>query len=165
MLKTRLIKKNSCSTLTSLILEHCGGDSMVVHGEEFILPSLPVFVCSKDDEVYGFCIFKEKEKYIEIVALNALTPGKGIGRILIGEVKRYAEAQGKFQIKLTTTNENVGAITFYKKMGFNLYAVDADAVTRARLIKPSIPLFSDQGILIKDELNFSFSLGSESPRV
>ncbi|MBU9813494.1 GNAT family N-acetyltransferase [Rahnella sp. C60] len=161
MLKSRLIKKISCSTLTSLILEHCGGDSMVVHGEEFILTSLPVFVCSKDDEVYGFCIFKENEKYIEIIALNALTPGKGIGSVLIGEVIRYAKANGKFQIKLTTTNENVGAITFYKKMGFELYAVDAGAVTRARLIKPSIPLFSDQGILIKDELNFSFSCGNE----
>ncbi len=161
MLRTRLIKKNSCPILTSLILEHCGGDSMVVHGEEFILTSLPVFACSKDDEIHGFCIFKENEKHIEIIALNAFPPGEGIGRMLIGEVIRYAEAYGKFQIKLTTTNENAGAITFYKKMGFELYAVDTDAVTRARLIKPSIPLFSEQGILIKDELHFSFSCGNE----
>ena len=40
------------------------------------------------------------------------------------------------------------------KIGFKLD--DVDAVTRARLFKPSIPLFSDQGILIKDELTFSF---------
>ncbi|ELY4572411.1 GNAT family N-acetyltransferase, partial [Cronobacter sakazakii] len=146
--------------LRSIILEHCGGDSMVVHGEEYILYSLPISVCSRDGEVVGFCIFKEYERYIEIVALNALKLRKGIGCMLINEVRRYAESQGKFQIRLTTTNENLAAIAFYEKMGFTLYAVDKDAVTRARLLKPSIPLVSERGIPIKDELHFYFSWGN-----
>ncbi|WP_337992714.1 GNAT family N-acetyltransferase [Cronobacter sakazakii] len=117
-------------------------------------------MCSRDGEVVGFCIFKEYERYIEIVALNALKLRKGIGCMLINEVRRYAESQGKFQIRLTTTNENLAAIAFYEKMGFTLYAVDKDAVTRARLLKPSIPLVSERGIPIKDELHFYFSWGN-----
>ncbi|MGQ6221264.1 GNAT family N-acetyltransferase [Serratia sp. IR-2025] len=161
MLRTNLLEDNSCPILKSLILEHCGGDSMVVHGEEFILSSLPVFVCSEGNKICGFCVFKEDKESIEIIAINALISRKVIGLTLIDEVKRYAVAHGKMEIKLTTTNENLGAIVFYKKMGFNLYSVDVDAVTKARMIKPSIPLFSEEGVLIKDELHFSFAFNNK----
>ena len=76
MLRTNLLEDNLCPILKSLILEHCGGDSMVVHGEEFILSSLPVFVCSEGNKICGFCVFKEDKESIEIIAINALISRK-----------------------------------------------------------------------------------------
>ncbi len=53
---------------------------------------------------------------------------------------------------MTTTNDNVDALRFYQRRGWNLAALHEDAVTRARRLKPEIPLVGDHGIPIRHEL-------------
>jgi hypothetical protein len=49
-------------------------------------------------------------------------------------------------------------LRWYQKRGFELVAVHRRAVERARLIKPEIPLFGDDGIPIRDEIELELLL-------
>jgi|GEM_PF-5166799 len=44
--------------------------------------------------------------------------------------------------------------SFYQKRGFDLKEIHRNAVEAARKIKPSIPLFSEDGVPIKHEIEF-----------
>ena len=87
----------------------------------------------------------------EIVTLDALEPGVGVGTGLVECLADHAQVNGADAIWLITTNDNVVALRFYQRRGFDLVAVDRDAVVRARRSKPSIPMYSD-GISIRHEL-------------
>ena len=57
-----------------------------------------------------------------------------------------------------TTNDNLNAIGFYQKRGFELVAVHRGAVNESRKIKPSIPLIGNHGIPLRDEIELEMSL-------
>jgi ribosomal protein S18 acetylase RimI-like enzyme len=52
-----------------------------------------------------------------------------------------------------TTTDNLPAIGLYQSMGFRLVRIRPDAVTRARRIKPHIPLIGYRGIPLRDEID------------
>ena len=59
---------------------------------------------------------------------------------------------------LITTNDNLNALRFYQKRGFELVAVHRHAVDESRKIKPEIPLVGENGIPIRDELGLELAL-------
>jgi hypothetical protein len=61
-------------------------------------------------------------------------------------------------MKLITTNDNLHALGFYQKRGYVLTKLYPDIVKEARKIKPEIPLVSENGIPIRDELLLEKSL-------
>ena len=56
------------------------------------------------------------------------------------------------RVWLITTNDNLGALRFYQKMGFELVAIYRGAINKSRKIKPSIPEKGFDGIPIRDEI-------------
>jgi ribosomal protein S18 acetylase RimI-like enzyme len=75
-----------------------------------------------------------------------------VGTALINAVIEAARRQGCTRVWLITTNDNLHALRFYQKRDFVLVAVHANAVARARQIKPEIPLIGRDGIPIRDEI-------------
>jgi hypothetical protein len=69
-----------------------------------------------------------------------------------------AAAAGCSRVWLITTNDNLHALCFYQRRGFQLVAVHRDAVSRSRKIKPSIPLIGANGIPIRDEIELEYLL-------
>ena len=63
-------------------------------------------------------------------------------------------------MRVFTGNHNLHAIRFYQRRGFRLWAVHRDTITRAREVKPLIPLFED-GIPICDEVELRKTLASD----
>ena len=53
---------------------------------------------------------------------------------------------------LITTNDNARALAFYRALGFGVTAVRPGAVDGSRKLKPSIPLVSEDGVPITDEV-------------
>jgi GNAT superfamily N-acetyltransferase len=88
----------------------------------------------------------------EIISLDSLEEGKGIGSALLQEVESAAILNKCERVKLITTNDNLLALKFYQKRGFDLVKIHKNAVQRAREIKPSIPLIGNDGIPLKDEI-------------
>ncbi|CAM4379288.1 hypothetical protein PAAL109150_23605 [Paenibacillus alkaliterrae] len=63
---------------------------------------------------------------------------------------------------LLTSNDNIKAIRFYQKRGFDIKAVHQNAITEARKIKPSIPLIGLKGYLFATKLNLNLSYNIKS---
>ena len=78
--------------------------------------------------------------------------------MLIEAVRAEAKRQGCQQIRLTTTNDNIGALRFYQRRGFRLAELRPGAVDAARREKPEIPRVGDYGIPLRDEIDLTLSV-------
>jgi hypothetical protein len=60
---------------------------------------------------------------------------------------------------VVTTNDNVDALRFYQRRGFQLASVRCGAVDEARrTLKPLIPVTGNYGIPLRDELELAHDL-------
>ena len=93
----------------------------------------------------------------EIVTINALLRGMGIGTALIQALKAALSWRCR-RLWLITTNDNLAAMRFYQKRGFRLVAVHRNALDEARKLKPEIPLTGLDGIPLHDEIELEMML-------
>ena len=140
------------------VAEHWGAEIVVAHGTLYHPAALPGFVAEVDGKVAGLVTFHIAGDACEIVTLDSLATGRGIGTALIEAVKAAAGAAGCRRLWLITTNDNLHALGFYQKRGFRLVAVHPGAVDAARMLKPEIPLIGNDGIPIRDEIELEIVL-------
>jgi GNAT superfamily N-acetyltransferase len=134
---------------------------VVAHGMKFHPDQLPGFVVESCQGAYiGLATYIINEPDCELVTLDSLQPGQGIGTALVQAVAREASRYGCSRLWCITTNDNLPALAFYQKRGFRIIAVHPGAVERSRLLKPSIPLLGFAGIPIRDELELELPLPS-----
>lgn len=93
----------------------------------------------------------------EIVSLAAIQQRSGVGTALLDWLCTRAQEHAVSRLWLITTNENLAALRFYQRRGFDLVRLDRDAVVRARKLKPGIPAMDD-GIPIRHELELELEL-------
>ena len=72
---------------------------------------------------------------LEIVTLNSLAEGRGIGTALLAQARRRAWQAGQ-RLWLTTGNDNVRAIGFYQRRGMDIVALHRNFADEVRKIKP-----------------------------
>ncbi|MGI8417017.1 MAG: GNAT family N-acetyltransferase [Nakamurella sp.] len=114
--------------------------------------ALPAVIVMLDGQLAGLATYAARGEDWELVTIAADTIGRGIGRMLINAVEDLAMAAKARRIWLVTTNDNTRALRFYQRSGYDLVALDRDAVTRVRAtLKPTIPLTID-GIAVRHEL-------------
>lgn len=136
-----------------LVTQRWGGEAIAVHGELFHPAELPGYVAQRGQSPIGLVTFRfDAERSCEIITLDSVQAGVGVGTALVGAVLRAAEEHACPRVWLVTTNDNLPALRFWQRRGFRLVALHRDAVTRARLRKPSIPTLGHDGIPIRDEL-------------
>ncbi|MBV9247888.1 MAG: GNAT family N-acetyltransferase [Acetobacteraceae bacterium] len=131
--------------------ERWGGVVMAVHGEAIDASLCPALVAGAREGLAAYRMLSDEEA--ELVSLNAVTPGRGIGTALINALAARCSQRGAKRIWVTTTNANLRGLRFYQCRGFRLMRLRPGAVDEARRIKLSIPLVSDEGIPIRDELD------------
>ena len=119
---------------------------------------LPGFIALTDNKLSGLVTYNIVACECEIVTLNSFIEGIGIGTALINAVKMVAADHGCSRIWLITTNDDIEAIRFYQKKGFDLAAVYINAMELSRQMKPSIPLLGMHNIPIKHEFEFEINL-------
>lgn len=139
------------------VLDGWNGPYIAVHGDLIDASALPALVAWQEDRRVGLLTYRDDERGCEIVTLNALVPGAGVGSALIEAVAALARDRGARTLWLVTTNDNTGALRFYQRRGFDLAAIHHDAVAAARALKPSIPAEGD-GIPIRHELELRLDL-------
>ena len=138
--------------------EHWGDDLMVVHGVIYRPEDLSGFIALEDEEWVGLITYDFLNHECEIVSLDSLREGQGIGSRLIAKVEAEARRAGCQRLFLITTNDNLRALGFYQKRGFELVRVNRGAIHASRRIKPSIPLIGEQGIPLRDEIELEMRL-------
>lgn len=156
----RPIQPADAETLARMWEESWGGSRMVVHGVVYDADRLPGFLAAEENEIVGAVTYHLQGDQCEIVSLDSRRQSRGIGTALIEAVKRAAREAGCNRLWLITTNDNVHALRFYQRRGFELVAVHRHAVDKSRQIKPSIPLVGNDGIPIRDEIEMEITLVS-----
>ncbi|MBX9976026.1 GNAT family N-acetyltransferase [Cytobacillus firmus] len=131
---------------------HWGSPEMVTSSGIFDCSALDgITVVNEEDEIIGLITYIIKDKECEIISLDSLEEGKGIGTSLVQKVENLAIKKNCKIVKLITTNDNLLALKFYQKRGFILSKIILNAVEKARTVKPEIPLIGYNGIPIRDE--------------
>ncbi|MEY9976378.1 GNAT superfamily N-acetyltransferase [Lysinibacillus sp. RC79] len=123
-----------------------------------------IYDCSKLDGfayvdeqnmILGLVTYIIRANECEIISLDSIVEGKGIGSLLVQAVEQHAFEQGCTMITLITTNDNLHALKFYQKRGYYLVEIIQNAVEQARAYKPEIPLIGYDGIPIRDEIRLT----------
>ncbi|MBP2073250.1 MULTISPECIES: GNAT family N-acetyltransferase [Thermoanaerobacterium] len=131
---------------------------MVVGGEIVNMTKLQGFVVYENEEIIGLATYRINGCECEIMSLDSLKENQGIGTALLNKIIEEAINKKCTKIKLITTNDNINAIRFYQKRGFDMVRIHHNAVDAARKLKPSIPLLGNYGIPIKHEIEFEMNL-------
>ncbi len=142
----------------TFIAAHWGADAIAVHGTLYAPSALPGFIARLDGQRVGLITYQIGADACEIVTLDSVAPGHGVGTTLVEAMVAAARRAGCARVWLVTTNDNLNALRFYQKRGFALVAVHRDAVTAARALKPNIPLIGADGIPIRDEIELERTL-------
>lgn len=141
----------------SIITQRWGSVEMVTGGRVKDASAHRALIASADGQDVGLLTYRHEGNDVEIVSIDALISGRGAGRQLLSALQGQVRREQLASIYVYTTNDNVDALAFYQRCGLRMVAIDRDAVTRAREIKPSIPHYADNGIEIRDEVRLEWS--------
>ncbi|MBS0471161.1 MAG: GNAT family N-acetyltransferase [Proteobacteria bacterium] len=131
-----------------------GGPAVVSRGRLYDARMLPGFVALEGERLLGALTWHADGGEIEIVSLDSYAEDRGVGTALLAVAVEAAQARAARRIWLITSNDNIRAIRFYQKRGWDMAALHRDAIDEARKIKPEIPRMSDDGIPIRHEIEF-----------
>lgn len=154
----RRLTRDDLPQLRQFWVEHWGGEEMTSRCNVYRPEQLEGFVIEDENEWIGLLTFFIRDDECEITSLNSLRENRGIGTALINEALAEARNQNRKRIFFITTNDNLNALGFYQKRGFELVAVYRGAINESRKIKPGIPLIGNDGIPIRDEIEMEMSL-------
>ncbi|NEE04528.1 GNAT family N-acetyltransferase [Phytoactinopolyspora halotolerans] len=151
-LSIRAVVDRDADTVRTILSDSWGDTRVAGHGVLYDAAELPGYLALVGGEPAGLLTYHVSGDAWEVVTLDALVAGRGVGTALLRAVEHDARQAGARRLWLITTNENTHALRFYQRRGFDLVAVHRNAVTRSREeLKPSIPLEAD-GILLRHEL-------------
>lgn len=146
------INKENKGEVIWFFKEHWGSSEMVISSGIYQCENLDGFIYEENDQIIGLVTYVIKRDEIEIISLDSIQEGKGIGTALIEKIENLAKQKQIKIVRLVTTNDNLNALRFYQKRGYRITSIIPNAVNEARKIKPSIPLIGTDGIPLNDEL-------------
>ncbi len=139
--------------------------SMITRGKVHYPAQEKGFVAEMGHNIVGLITFSIRDHECEILSLDSLQQGMGIGTALLEAVVNKARESAWRRVWLITTNDNLNALGFYQKRGFHLAAVYPEAVNQARLVKPAIPLLGENGIPLRDEIELEMLFSAQSGKL
>lgn len=138
--------------ITEVLLENWASNIVVTRGISYKADLLPGLIAEMDGIRMGLLTYNISNSELEIITLNAIEEGKGVGTALLDEVEKLAKMKNCSRIWLITTNDNVDALRFYQMRGYEIKSVHRYAIEESRKIKPQLPFVGKYGIPIRDEI-------------
>lgn len=156
----RRLNQEDLPRLRQFWIEHWGGEEMITRGKVYRPEQLEGFVVEDGDRAawIGLLTFAMEDGECEVTSLDSLRERKGIGSQLIDQAITEARGRGCKRLFLITTNDNLNALGFYQKRGFEIAAIHRGAVNASRKIKPNIPLVGYNNIPLRDEIELEIKL-------
>lgn len=152
------ISSENRSAVNQFILEHWYTTKMIVRGAEIDMTATDGFFISDGGEIVGLVTYVIHEGIMEILSLDSLRENRGLGSKLLQAAIEEAKLRRCGKIILITTNDNINALRFYQKRGFDMARLYRNAMDVSRKMKPEIPLIGENGIALKHEIEFEMIL-------
>lgn len=140
--------------INQFLAQHWFTTTMVVRGKEIDMTKVDGFYLAEEETILGLVTYVVSDGVLEIVSLDSLQESRGIGTALLDAAVQEAGKQGCSKVVLITTNDNVDAMRFYQKRGFDMARFFRNAMDRSRQLKPEIPLIGEHGIALRHEIEF-----------
>lgn len=147
------LEEKDRENVNKILINEWEATDIIIRGKIIDGTKLDGFIALKDDKIIGLITYMIETNECEICSLNSFIQNKGVGTALINKVKEYAKEKKCTRIKLITTNDNIRGLEFYQKRGFifsNLFKNSIEEYSRK--LKPQIPLYADNGLPIRDEI-------------
>ncbi|MCL2201526.1 MAG: GNAT family N-acetyltransferase [Oscillospiraceae bacterium] len=149
-----------------LVASTWGSFKIAIHRELYDLRELPGFVAvNGEQKIIGYCYYRWHDDECEIMVLESLQQGIGVGGALVEAVIGLARTENCARVHLRTSNDNTNAFRFYQRRGFTMCAVGWNDLDYARALKPEIPLIGEDEIPLMHEIEFEMKLsaGEKNP--
>jgi GNAT superfamily N-acetyltransferase len=114
----------------------------------------PGFVALDDGNRVGVITYCVRNDGCEVVTLNSMSEGRGVGTALLSAVRAVAD-ENKARLWLITTNDNIRAIRFYQRREMDMVALHRDFVDIVRRAKPDLDTKGHDGIAFRHAIEFS----------
>jgi ribosomal protein S18 acetylase RimI-like enzyme len=144
--------------VSNVLRDHWGSGHVVSKGRLHHADQLPGFIATDSAGNVGVVTYFIDGSECEIVTLNSIAEGRGVGSALLKAVESVARQSACTRLRVVTTNDNLKALRFYQKRGFVLVALHRNSVEKSRKFKPEIPATGSDGIPIQDELELKLVL-------
>ncbi|MDF2801888.1 MAG: acetyltransferase [Anaerocolumna sp.] len=156
-LKFEEVNESNRKEVNKFLIDNWFGTDMVIRGKIIDLSEASGIIVSRDN-IIGLLIYEIIDEVCEILSLDSKEENKGIGTELLARVIGIAKSRNCHKIKLITTNDNINAIKFYQKRGFDMTRIYHNALIQSRQLKPSIPLIGEFDIPLMHEIEFEMIL-------
>ena len=144
--------------INEFIKQHWYTTTMIVRGKEIDMAKTEGFYVAEGDSIIGLITYIMYDDTLEIISLDSLRKCQGIGSQLLDTVVREAQKVGCKKIVLVTTNDNIYAMKFYQKRGFDMAHFFRNSMEAARKRKPEIPFIGENSIPLRHEIEFEWRL-------
>ena len=151
-------KTEKDNNAVSQIIKGWGSDILVSRGEIYKGEDLDGILTYENDKIIGIGLYYIKNNECEIVLLETFKQNIGIGTKIIEKIKEISKNKNCKRIWLITSNDNIDAIKFYQRRGFNIANIYKNAMEKSRELKPTIPLMGNYEIPIRDEIEFEIKI-------
>jgi len=158
LIQIRPLNLNDAGWVREFLVEYWLSRKIVSRGRVHSADQLSGFVALEEARRVGLVTYRIEGDECEIVTLNSVLEGHGVGTKLVDEVKSAALSRNCRRVSVVTTNDNLRALGFYQRRGFSLLALHPNALKASRKLKPEIPLIGLDGIPIRDELELEMLL-------
>lgn len=129
-------------------------------GELVDLAEVPALVARIDGAPAGLLTWRldPSTGEVEVLGVEAWIRDRGVGAALLRAVRSEALRLDAGRLWLITNNDNLDALRFYQRRGWQLAAIHLGGTDRSRSVKPSIPLVGDHGIPVHHEVELELRL-------
>lgn len=148
------INASNRQLINAFIRQHWYTTTMIIRGKEIDMTKTEGFYFSKGKDIVGLITYIVYDNILEITSLDSLLENQGIGSKLLKTVIHEAKEKKVQKIVLITTNDNINAIKFYQKRGFDMARLFRNALDISRKLKPEIPLIGENSIPLRHEIEF-----------
>ena len=157
-MECRRINSQNRNLINAFIEQHWYTTTMIIRGKEIDMTKTEGFYFSEGENIIGLITYIVYDNILEITSLDSLQENQGIGSKLVEVVIHEAKERKYQKIVLVTTNDNINAIKFYQKRGFDMVHLFHNALDVSRKLKPEIPLIGENSIPLRHEIEFELSI-------
>jgi GNAT superfamily N-acetyltransferase len=131
-----MIEQATCEDipiLEQLVARFWGDPVQLMFDRRFKVTEQPALVGKSHGEITGFLFYRPfGEMGVLIVALGVIPryQGGGVGQELLRRIEEWARSEGKRELLVVTSNDNLPALAFYQRNGFQLYEVAPDVIAQ-----------------------------------
>ena len=157
-MKCERINSLNRNRIDTFIKQHWHTTTMIIRGKKIDMTKTEGFYFSEGETNIGLITYIVYDNILEITSLDSVYENRGIGSKLIETVIDEAKERKFQKIVLITTNDNINAIKFYQKRGFDMVRLFHNALDISKKLKPEIPLIGENSIPLRHEIEFELLL-------